>query len=70
MKLEPFDIERVKAGEEVVARDGNKAKIICYDTGIKGHPLAVVLYNKSGTPNEVAAFSTSGGLADQQQTGR
>lgn len=31
IKYKPFDLERAKAGDEVVTRDGRKVRIICFD---------------------------------------
>ena len=53
----PFDLEKAKAGEEIITEDGRAVRIICYDSNaIDGYPIRAYVdktivywyYNKDG----------------------
>ena len=57
-KTKPFDLEKAKAGAEVVTRDGTPVRIICYDAA-GSHPIVALInygdndiacmYNENGS---------------------
>ena len=50
MNAKPFDLEKAKAGEPVMTRDGCKARVICFDCEVVDFPLvALVTDPESGT---------------------
>lgn len=44
---EPFDLEKAKLGAKIVTRDGNKARIICFDARDK-YPIVALVESTNG----------------------
>lgn len=55
-KLEPFDLERAKAGEPVCTVDGEDVKILCFErnkvvypiVALIGHNESIMTYTRNG----------------------
>lgn len=45
--MKPFDIERAKAGDPVVTRDGRKVRILCYDKKDDSYPIVALIENEA-----------------------
>ena len=61
--MKPFDLEAAKAGAPLITREGNPARIVCFDAQSETHPL-LALVKVSGTPDyELATFVTEQGEA-------
>lgn len=65
-KLKPFDLEKAKAGEKLVTRNGHPAKIIYWDREHKtDHIVALVEYTEDGkTTEEVVTLTDQGTFLD------
>lgn len=62
--MKPFDLEATKKGARVCTRDGQKARILCYDSGGVG-------YNEVPMPIIAEVFSERGSSAfSYRETGR
>lgn len=52
-KLIPFDLERAKAGDPVITRDGREARIICFDRISTNKDYSIVfIVPGNGDPSE------------------
>lgn len=72
-KIIPFDIEKAKAGAEVVTKNGRSARIICYDkkldTEFSKNPIVALLSytGKYGTTYELTQSYTLKGKIDNRE---
>lgn len=62
----PFDLEKAKAGERIVTRDGHPARIISWDREhMTDHIVALVEYTEDGeTTEEVMTYTDQGRYYD------
>lgn len=57
--MKPFDIEKAKAGAEVVTRDGREARILAFDfVSSDGQPIIAAIYD--GTIETISQHKTNG----------
>lgn len=67
--MKPFNLEQAKAGAHVCTRDGQPARIICYD--LKGHknfPILALVKNPVGVETTVS-YTLSGHQSLYSDTG-
>lgn len=58
----PFDIEKAKQGAKVITRNGNSARILCYDRKSETDPIvALVLQpNEDEDEEEIVSYTNNG----------
>lgn len=56
--MKKFDLEKAKAGDKVVTRDGREVRIVCFDRAGK-HPMIALVKNDDGAEGLVT-FSLDG----------
>lgn len=61
--MKPFDLEKAKAGKPVCTRDGNEARIVCFDVKSNKYPI-IGLVNINGEEYPYA-FTEKGFLNDE-----
>lgn len=54
--MKRFNLEEAKAGKPVVTRDGQPARIICWDRKKEGYPIIALI----GVEEDIASFTTDG----------
>lgn len=59
MELEPFDIEKAKAGADIATEDWEPVRIICYDR-IGDCPIVALVKSKDGNCENMYCFSKKG----------
>lgn len=67
LKLIPFDLERAKAGDPLVTREGRPARIICFDR-ISSSDYVLVVLGLSSNGNEWVYSVTSEGRESSNPT--
>lgn len=55
-RLEPFDLERAKAGEPVCTRDGKDVRILCYDRNKDFYPIVALM----GSDESLMTYTSNG----------
>ena len=53
--MKPFDLEKAKAGEPIITRNGLPARIICFDRKASVYPIVALV---GGDVNEVVESFT------------
>ena len=56
--MKPFDLEKSKAGEPVITRDGRNVRIICFD--MKQNPFLIVALIDYGDYEELQIYTNDG----------
>ena len=68
--MKPFNLEQAKAGAPVCTRDGQPARIVCYD--MKGHsnyPILALVENPNGKRESTISYTPSGHQSLYSDTG-
>lgn len=61
-KLIPFDLERAKAGDPVITRDGREARILCFDriNTNKDYPIVFLVPSRDQEDEEIHTCGLNG----------
>lgn len=57
--MQKFNLEKAKAGQKVMTKDGNSVRIICYDVKNNSFPILALVTNKDGK-EEVNYYTKDG----------
>ena len=67
--MKPFNLEQAKAGAPVCTRNGQPARIVCYDfKGHKNYPILALIENMAGTESTVS-YALNGHHSLDSETG-
>jgi hypothetical protein len=66
MELRPFDLDRAKAGDKVVTRDGRPVRIVCFDKiSSTGRPIIGLIKCCNCESSDI--FKTNGKFLDSEE---
>jgi hypothetical protein len=57
--MKPFDLERAKAGDPVITRDGRPVRILCFDGPHEDHPIVGMTGTNIMTFTDAGSYLTS-----------
>ena len=67
--MKPFNLEQAKAGAPVCTRDGQPARIVCYDLkGYKNYPILALIENTVGAESTIS-YALNGHQSLDSETG-
>lgn len=58
--MKPFNLEEAKAGKPVCTRDGDKARIVCFDKKSETHPIGALIYDDGAGDETFLTFKLDG----------
>lgn len=59
-KFKPFDLEQAKAGKPVCTRNGQKARIICFDVKSENYPILALIEDENSIREIPATYTNEG----------
>lgn len=59
-KFKPFNLEQAKAGKPVCTRNGQKARIICFDVKSKNYPIMALIEDENSIQEIPATYTNEG----------